>query len=187
MNTPSGNAPELISITTSKSTVTFTRCRTRSCAARVEVRLTASSVEVFHHSKRVAAHPRSPRKGAHSTVADHMPKAHRAHLEWSPSRFLRWAAEIGDATHRIVEHTFATKPHPEMGYRSCLGLLSLAKQYGHARLEAAAARAVALGAPHRSTVVSILKRGLDSQPLCGEDPLARPLTHTNVRGADYYR
>jgi len=119
-----------------------------------------------------------------------MPKAHRAHLEWSPSRFLRWAAEIGDSTRRIVEHTFATKPHPEMGYRSCLGLLHLAKQYGPARLEAAAARAVALNAPHRSTVASILKRGLDAQPLpVAETPEnSRPtLTHENVRGAGYYR
>ncbi len=156
----------------------------------VDVRLTARTLEVFHAGRRVAAHPRSLRQGAHSTVADHMPKAHRAHLEWSPSRFLRWASEIGDSTRRIVEHTFATKPHPEMGYRSCLGLLHLAKQYGPARLEAAAARAVALNAPHRSTVASILKRGLDAQPLpVAETPEnSRPtLTHENVRGAGYYR
>jgi len=153
----------------------------------VEVRLTAAVIEIFDAGRRVASHPRSPRKGAHSTQPDHMPKAHRAHLEWSPSRFLRWAAEIGEHTHRIVEHTFATRPHPEMGYRSCLGLLALAKQYGAPRLEAACARAVALGAPHRSTVVSILKRGLDAHPLCGEDRLPEPLTHDNVRGADYYQ
>jgi len=156
----------------------------------VDVRLTARTLEVFHAGKRVASHTRSGRKGAHSTVADHMPKAHRAHLEWSPSRFLRWAAEIGDYTRRIVEHTFATKPHPEMGYRSCLGLLSLAKQYGNLRLEAAATRAVTLGAPTRKTVVSILARGLDSQPVPADDAPenARPaLTHDNVRGADYYR
>ncbi len=157
----------------------------------VEVRLTASTVEVFHSGKRVASHPRSLRHGAHSTTPDHMPKAHRAHLEWSPSRFLRWASEIGECTHAIVEHTFATKPHPEMGYRSCLGLLNLAKQYGTVRVEAAAARAVALHAPHRSTVASILKRGLDSQPLDGvptdDDRLVAPLAHDNLRGADYYR
>ncbi len=156
----------------------------------VDVRLTARTLEVFHAGKRVAAHPRSPRKGAHSTTPDHMPKAHRAHLEWSPSRFLRWAAEIGEHTRRIVEHTFATKPHPEMGYRSCLGLLSLAKQYGHARLEAAATRAVTLGAPSRKTVVSILQCGLDTQPVCADDaPENKPsaLSHENVRGAGYYR
>ncbi len=156
----------------------------------VDVRLTARTLEVFHAGKRVASHTRSPRKGAHSTVADHMPKAHRAHLEWSPSRFLRWAAEIGDHTRRIVEHTFATKPHPEMGYRSCLGLLSLAKQYGSARLEAAATRAVALGAPSRKTVVSILARGLDRESVSPDDAPenSRPaLSHDNVRGADYYR
>jgi len=156
----------------------------------VDVRLTARTLEVFHAGKRVASHTRSPRKGAHSTVADHMPKAHRAHLEWSPSRFLRWASEIGDHTRRIVEHTFATKPHPEMGYRSCLGLLSLAKQYGSARLEAAATRAVALGAPSRKTVVSILARGLDRESVSPDDAPenSRPaLSHDNVRGADYYR
>jgi transposase len=157
----------------------------------VEVRLTPSTVEVFHSGRRVASHARSPRHGAHSTTPDHMPKAHRAHLEWSPSRFLRWAASIGKHTHLIVEHTFATKPHPEMGYRSCLGLLNLTKQYGTVRVEAACARAVALHAPHRSTVASILKRGLDSQPLDGvtadDEPHLAPRTHDNVRGADYYR
>jgi len=77
-----------------------------------------------------------------------------------------------------------------MGYRSCLGLLSLEKRYGKERLEAACERAIALGSPTRSSAVSILEKGLDSQPLPQSDQAADHLSlpaHENVRGADYYQ
>lgn len=153
----------------------------------VEVRLTATTVEFFHHGKRIAAHARSARRGAHSTQADHMPKAHRAHLEWTPGRFLTWAAEVGPETRDLVRHLLERKPHPEMGYRSCLGLLSLARQYGRERLEAACARALSLSAPTRRSVHSILQRGLDRLPPPGDEPAVTIRAHENVRGPAYYR
>lgn len=152
----------------------------------LDVRLTATTVECLFQGERVAVHPRSARAGAHTTDPAHMPKSHRAHLEWTPGRFLNWALEIGPQTRDLVQHLLTNRPHPEMGFRSCLGLLALAKRYGQPRLEAACARALALGAPTRRSVVSILEHGLEAQPL-PESTLEVPLPcHGNVRGADYY-
>ena len=153
----------------------------------IEVRLTATCVEFFHHSKRIAAHVRSGLRGAHSTQPDHMPKAHRAHLEWTPGRFLNWAVEIGPSTRDLVRHLLEQKSHPEQGYRSCLGLLGLSKQYGKDRLEAACQRALALSAPTRRSVLSILRRGLDQVALPDPEPTQPLRTHENVRGAAYYQ
>ena len=153
----------------------------------VEVRLTASTVEVFHASQRVASHVRSSRHGSHTTEAAHMPKSHRAHLEWTPGRFLNWALGVGPHTRDLVRHLLQNRPHPEMGYRSCLGLLALAKRYGNPRLDAACARALLLGTPSRRSVVSILKQGLDCQPVPDTEPASPPLVHDNLRGAAYYR
>lgn len=152
----------------------------------VEVRLTAAVVEVMHAGKRVASHLRSPQHGSHTTLTEHMPKAHRAHLEWTPGRFLTWAHEIGPSTRDLVRHLLFNRPHPEMGYRSCLGLLSLAKRYGHPRLEAACQRSLRLGAPTRTSVRSILQRGLDALPLTEGEETHPVVTHENVRGANYY-
>ncbi len=153
----------------------------------IEVRLTATAVEFFHHSKRVASHLRSSQRGAHSTQPDHMPRAHRAHLEWTPGRFLTWASEIGPQTRDLVRHLLEQKSHPEQGYRSCLGLLGLGKRYGTDRLEAACQRALALSSPTRRSVLSILRRGLDQLPLPDAVTTHPIRTHENVRGSDYYR
>jgi transposase len=154
----------------------------------VEARITQTTVEILHGGRRVASHPRCDRRGTHTTLAEHMPKAHRAHREWSPGRLLNWAARIGPHTKALVHHQLTHKPHPEMGYRACLGLLALARQYGDERLEAACARAVALGSHQRRSVVAILQAGLDRQPL---PPPAAPTDwispdHEHVRGPDYY-
>lgn len=156
----------------------------------LDIRLTATSVECFHSSERVAAHQRSDRKGHHTTITEHLPDHHQAHLEWSPGRFLNWAAKIGPHTRDAVRFTLERFAHPEMSYRSCLGLLSLAKRFGEERLEAACHRAIALGSPTRRSILSILDKGLDSQPLPESDPPASQRSlpaHENVRGAAYYQ
>jgi len=103
----------------------------------IEVRITDRMIECFHGGQRIAVHSRSEHRGAHSTVSEHMPRSHRAHHEWTPRRFVSWAAQIGPNTAELVEHLLINKPHPEQGYRSCLGLLSLARRYDRTRLEAA--------------------------------------------------
>jgi transposase len=156
----------------------------------IDVRLTATSVECFHSSERVAVHQRSESKGHQTTLTEHLPDHHQAHLDWSPGRFLSWAVKIGPHTQEVVRLTLERFAHPEMGYRSCLGLLSLAKRFGEGRLEAACQRAITLGAPTRRSILSILQHGLDSQPLPEADPPApqRSLpAHQNLRGAAYYQ
>ena len=154
----------------------------------IDLRVTASIVECLVHNQRVASHVRNARRGTHTTVAEHMPKAHRAHMEWTPGKLLNWALSIGPATTDVVQYQLTAKPHPEMGYRTCLGLLSLARKYGNDRLEAACRRAVAIHSPTRKSVLSILQAGLDRQPALDFNVATDPLVpvHANVRGSTYY-
>ena len=154
----------------------------------MDIRLTATTVEIFHNDAHVWSHRRSYTPGQHTTVPEHMPKAHRAHLEWSPSRLVRWGGTIGPQTQKLVERILESRPHPEQGYRSCLGILRLSKRYGPKRLEAAAARAVVVGATSYRHVDSMLKNGLDRLPLQDAQPGhdRPPIVHDNLRGPDYY-
>ena len=152
----------------------------------VEVRATAATVEIFHRGVRVASHARSHLADRATTVTEHRPKAHQRHLEWTPSRLVEWAQTVGPATADLFDRIIATKRHPEQGYRSCLGILRLGKQYSSQRLEAAARRAIALKACSYQSVKSILQRNLDSQSI---EPTAKPkppLDHPNIRGSEYF-
>jgi len=148
-------------------------------------RFSAATVEVFHRSQRVASHVRSYQRGAHTTIAEHMPQTHRAHAQWTPARLLSWGASIGANTSQVVEHLLQSKSHPEQAYRACLGLLALARQYGKERLEAASTLAAKLNSPTRKSVLSILQSGRDQQPIEAQDELDLP-EHGNVRGPNYY-
>jgi transposase len=153
----------------------------------VELRITRSTIEVLAKGRRVASHPKNPRKGGYSTIADHMPAAHRAHAEWSPGRLMNWAASVGPATGELVKRLLMEKQHPEQGYRSCLGLMRLARNVGRDRMEAACTRALAIGAHRYRSVASILEKGLDRQPVTGPAQAELPLPdHANVRGPEYY-
>ena len=152
----------------------------------VDVRLSALTVEVYVRGQRVAAHVRSHVRGGFTTDPAHMPKAHLAHREWSPSRIIAWARTVGPQTAALVEAVLASRPHPEQGYRSCLGILRLAKRDGPARVEAACARALAVGARSYRHVDAILKHGLDRVPLPDAAAPARPLVHDQLRGPAYY-
>src|SRR6266545_4978918 len=153
----------------------------------LEARLTAITVELFHKGERVASHLRSYQRGRHTTIDEHMPKAHREHAEWSPSRIISWAETIGASTRALAEAILAERRHLEQGYRSCLGILRLGKQYGKERLEAACARAFSVRARSYRHVESILKNNLDRIPLPAKAPAAGPpVDHENIRGGDYY-
>lgn len=153
----------------------------------VEIRYTATTVEIFHRGKRVASHVRSYQSGRYTTNPEHMPAAHRAHLEWTPTRLINWAGTVGPHVQALVEAILNTRRHPEQGYRSCLGILRLQKRYSDERLDAACHRALLAGARSYKNVESILRNGLDRQPLPGEELNERePLTHENIRGPEYY-
>ncbi len=150
----------------------------------VELRFSATVVEIFHKGQRVASHARSYR-GGFTTDPAHRPKAHQDCLAWTPSRLVRWGETIGPATGQLVAAILASRPHPEQGYRSCLGLLRLGKQYPTPRLEAACARALAIRATSYKSVQSILHTGLD-QPALVPTPTPPGRVHGNVRGPAYY-
>jgi transposase len=153
---------------------------------QVDVRVTATMVDILLRGTRVYLHRRGVTVGGFTTIPEHMPKAHRAHLEWSPSRLIHWGATIGPLTAALVSAILEQRQHPEQGYRSCLGLLRLSKRYTPERLEAACARALRAGARSYRHVESILKHGLDRAPIPAETTsLPLPL-HDNVRGPDYY-
>lgn len=152
----------------------------------VEVRSTPTTVEIFHRGQRVASHVRGRERGKMITQHEHRPKSHQAHLEWSPSRMVNWARTIGPHTADLFERILSEKPHPEMGYRSCLGIIRLAQQYSAERVEAAAERAILAHACRYQSVKSILKNSLDAVPLSPPRTGPPPLTHSNLRGADYF-
>jgi transposase len=156
---------------------------------KLDVRFTDTSIEIFFKGRRIASHRRSYRKGGHTTLREHMPKSHQRYLEWTPSRLIRWAGQIGPHTQNLVACILENRPHPEQGFRSCLGLLRLRKTYSPERLEAACARALQMKAYSYKNVDSILKNGLDRQPLTSsssQTPLPL-LEHANLRGREYYQ
>jgi transposase len=153
---------------------------------RVEARFTASIVEVLFKGKRIASHARLTGRGRFATQLAHMPRAHRAHAEWTPSRLIAWAEQTGPATGRLVAGILERRPHPEQGYRACLGLMRLGRVHGAERLEAACGRAERLRSYRFRTVEHILRHHQDRLPLDDAEPTRPALTHENLRGAEYY-
>ena len=156
----------------------------------VEVHANAQSVVIYRQGARVAIHARSYRKGGHSTLPEHRPKAHQAMAEWSPKRFLGWAASIGSETRTVVEHILLEKRHPEQSYRRILALLSNAKKFSPERLNRACGRALLINSPTRTSVESILKQGFDQSDLA-DAKMAQQTElglddHENIRGETYY-
>ncbi len=154
---------------------------------QLDVRLSAQTVECFHGDQRVASHVRSFRRGLPTTVAAHMPRAHRDYVEWTPERLVRWAKQSGPSVAAVVESILLKYVHPQQGFRACLGILRLGQRYGGERLEAACRRALSIGSPSYRSVRSILERGLDAQLDIGVDvATAHAVLHENLRGASYY-
>jgi transposase len=152
---------------------------------KVWARITARTVEVFHHGKRIAAHVRSSSNRKHTTVREHMPSSHRRYADWTPERLRRHAGEIGRNTSALVEIILRERTHPEQGFRACVGILRLAKTYGRERLEAACSRALEIGARSYGSVNSILKNNLDRhRPAMPADGPA--IAHDNIRGPTYF-
>jgi transposase len=150
-------------------------------------RLTVMTVEIFHQGVRVASHRRSHRKGAVSTLKEHMPPKHARMVEWTPERLLRWAAKIGPRTSAIIQGIMDRKAHPQQGFRACLGVLTLARKYGGVKLEAACQRAEEHRAFSCRSIRSILENGLYRLQNAPAAIHRSPVTHENVRGAAYYR
>ena len=153
---------------------------------QLDARITAGCIELCHKSKRVASHVRSTQKGRHTTIAEHMPKAHKNYVEWTPQRLIGWAAQTGPQTAAMVDAILAARCHPQQGFRSAMGLIRLGKIYGSERLEAACTLALAGQAIAYKSVKSILDTELDKQPQQAEMTQVKPIKHGNIRGGNYY-
>lgn len=154
---------------------------------QLDARVTATTIEMFHQSKRIASHTRSFRKGGHTTIREHMPPTHQAQAGMTKEKLLAWAGRIGPSTVSFVDGVIASRAHPQQAYRSCLGVLRLGKRYGEDRLEAACGRAVTLRSFAFKSVDAILKNRLDEQSLEAPQPAVLPkVRHDNVRGGSYY-
>jgi transposase len=148
-------------------------------------RITARTVELFHNGTRVASHVRSSSNRQHTTVREHMPSSHRRYADFTPANLKRKAAEIGPSTSALVEVILREKTHPEQGFRACVGIVGLAKNYGPERLEAASARAIEIGARSFTSVKSILETKRDrGRPEPATDGPA--IVHDNIRGPSYF-
>jgi transposase len=153
----------------------------------VELCITRGMLEVFIGHQRVAIHARNLHKGHYSTRPEHMPAAHLAHAGWTPAKMIAWATRVGPSAAILVERLLFEKQHPEQAYRAGLGLKRLAREHGNERMDAACARAIVLGSHRYKSVASILKLGLDRQPLPAKQ-IELPLPHhANLRGPAYYQ
>jgi len=153
---------------------------------KLELRISGTVVQAFLGQQRVAVHVYSALKGRFTTLPEHMPASHRAHLEWTPGKLLAWGQRIGVACAAVVRWQMEHRPHPEQGYRACLGLQSLARRFGHERLEAACTRAMAIRSPTYQSIKAILTHGMDRQAPKAQPAQASLPLHDNVRGPDYY-
>lgn len=152
----------------------------------VEARLTARTVEIFIRGERIAVHMRGSGNGRHTTLPEHMPSSHRRFADWTLAKILTESGRVGPCAQLLCEKILEDRPHPEQGFRSCMGILGLEKHFGAQRLEAAALRALEIGARNYGSVKSILEKGLDGQPLRPRDSDHQPIDHGNIRGPDYY-
>jgi len=152
---------------------------------QVYVHATQRLVRIYYQNECIAQHVKSTRKGGFTCCDEHMPLNHQ-HQKWSPGRLKNWALQIGDSTLKVVTAILEKKPHPELGYRACLGLLNLARQYGDTRLEQACHKAIEIKNPCRASVASILKSRLENTPAQGDEDTPN-ISHQNIRGSDYYK
>jgi len=151
----------------------------------VLIRFTTKMVEIFYRNRRVASHLRNSSIGRHTTINEHMPINHREYQEWSPSKILNWASEVGEATKKVVERIMNQRKYPEQGYRSCLGILRLGKKYTNQRLEAACHRALIFDGYQYRSIKLILEKGLDREVFQSK-PEENEIKHPNVRGGEYF-
>ena len=144
---------------------------------QVEIKATEHLVEVFHKGKQVAVHPRSSAQGRFTTRAEHMPPNHRFVLELDADWLLKQAAEVGPHTHAYVQTLLKSRLYPQQSYRSCLGVLGLARKYPQPLFENVCERALQA----RLFSYKQLKAELEHAPQS-----VQPLVHENIRGEAYF-
>ena len=152
----------------------------------VRIRITDTVVEVFHNGARVASHRKDPAPGRHTTLSAHMPESHQAVSGWNAERFLSWAAKVGPATQQIIARLLSSRRHPQQAFRSCLGLLSLAKRDSPDLLERACQKGLDLEVHSYREIRMLLESPGLRKPSHPDGTNPPPRTHGNLRGPEYY-
>jgi transposase len=152
---------------------------------QVDICITARSVEIFHRGKRVAVHARRYGGRRRGTDPEHMPSAHRRYADWTPERFQRWGRTVGPNAEGLILALLANRPHPEQGFRTCVGVMRLLRGIDPKRAEQVAGRAIEIGALNYKSIASILAHNLDRRPSApaGRDTVT---VHANIRGPRYF-
>ncbi|WP_225174351.1 MULTISPECIES: hypothetical protein [unclassified Bradyrhizobium] len=122
----------------------------------VETRITQKTVEIFHRGKRVASHLRSTLPHRPTTIPEHMPSSHRRYRDWTHERIRSEAAKVGPDIETLIDVILRSRPHPEQGFRSAIGILGLVKRYGRERVNAACARGLLINASSYKSVAGLV-------------------------------
>ena len=152
----------------------------------LDLRATATTIEVFRGGKRETSHERSSVKHGYTTKTEHMPKGHREQAEWTPERLITWARTVGPMTAAVFEEIMRSRPHPQQGFNACRGIMNLRRDYEDKRIEKACARAKERRACTYRSVAAILQNNLDRDETPLEEQQASLPLHENLRGAAYY-
>ncbi|KAF0105573.1 MAG: transposase IS21 family protein [Chloroflexi bacterium] len=113
------------------------------------------------------------------------PANHQFMEDINPDRLIEWARSIGPQTTALVKATLQSRSFPQQAYRSCLGILSLAKKYSHPLLEQACK---AVFEAKEFSYKAVLQELVHLQKLSTIPSTIETLpTHENIRGAEYYQ
>ena len=151
----------------------------------VDLHVTEHMLEVFHKGKSVAIHARSFKPGRYSTLREHMPPNHQFMDRVNAKQLIHWAETVGPQTAALINATLQSRPFPEQAYRSCLGILSLAKKYPNSQMERACQAALEAQTFSYKAVKDELD-WLTKQPALPVTPETLP-AHANIRGDKYYQ
>ncbi len=157
--------------------------------AKVDLRITARTLEVYQGSQRLSSHllfPEAARNEYRTHDAD-LPAGDR-YQPWDAARVRAWAERIGPATVVVIERIFESVPILEQGLDPALAVLRLSRRFSATRVEAASALALArrIRSPRYAHLEPLLATGQDKAT--GLRPSAEePEEHGGfVRGAGYY-
>ena len=153
---------------------------------KVKLIYSSKSVEIYYKYNRIAVHTRIKSPHNYTTIKEHMASTHQFMTDWTPARFINWGASIDQDVKQLIINILEKKHHPEQAYRSCMGVLSLAKKVGNERLKNACTRALEYGIYNYKIVQNILEKGLDT--IQDEENQNTDLpSHKNIRGKNYYQ
>jgi transposase len=154
---------------------------------KVKLMYSRKSVEIFYHYECIASHKRLISPYNYTTDNNHMASTHRFVADWSAERFLNWAEAIHKDVKLYISTILDKKQHPEQAYKSCVGILALAKKVGNERLIKACQRAIDFELYNYKIIQSILEKGLDYQTEEDEVKQLQMPLHGNIRGEDYFK